>query len=73
LITEENDGFHFLVLSPIVYDQSTAGAAGVERGWIVNKINGTQLNYDQASAQFIKQYIFWKMLLTRSFEFIKTR
>ena len=23
-----------------VYDQSTAGVAGVERGWIVNKING---------------------------------
>jgi hypothetical protein len=24
-----------------VYDKSSAGVVGVERGWIVNKINGT--------------------------------
>src|SRR4030095_2313360 len=53
-----------------VYDQSTAGAAGVERGWIVNKINGTQLNYDQASANVLNS-TFFGSAANASFEFIK--
>ena len=53
-----------------VYDQSTAGAAGVERGWIVNKINGTQLRYDQASSNALNTTFFGDAT-NASFEFIK--
>ncbi len=53
-----------------VYDQSTAGAAGVKRGWIVNKINGTQLVYDQAGINMLNN-IFFGTATTASFEFIK--
>ena len=53
-----------------VYDQSTAGAAGVERGWIVNKIDGAQLNYDQASANVLNN-TFFGTATNASFEFIK--
>ena len=53
-----------------VYDQSTAGTAGVERGWIVNKINGTQLGYDEASANILNNTFFGNTA-TASFEFLK--
>ncbi|MGZ8557825.1 MAG: S41 family peptidase [Chitinophagaceae bacterium] len=53
-----------------VYDQSTAGAAGVKRGWIINKINGTQLSYDQASINLLNN-VFFGTASTASFEFIK--
>ncbi len=53
-----------------VYDKSTAGTAGVERGWIVNKIGGTQLSYDQASANILNN-TFFGTATTASFEFIK--
>jgi len=53
-----------------VYDQSTAGTAGVERGWIVNKINGTQLGYDETSANILNN-TFFGSTSTANFEFLK--
>jgi carboxyl-terminal processing protease len=53
-----------------VYDQSTAGNAGVKRGWIVNKLNGNQLGYNQQSADIINNAFFGKVAAA-SFEFIK--
>ncbi|HKZ65878.1 MAG TPA: S41 family peptidase [Chitinophagaceae bacterium] len=53
-----------------VYDQSTAGVAGVERGWIINKVNGTQLGYDDASVNILNN-TFFGSTTTANFEFIK--
>ncbi len=53
-----------------VYDQSTAGVAGVKRGWIINKINGTQLSYDQTSINILNN-VFFGTATSASFEFIK--
>jgi C-terminal processing protease CtpA/Prc len=67
-IEEPMDSIYWFVT--YVYDQSTAGAAGIERGWIVNKINGSQLNYDQASANLLNSTFFGNDA-NASFEFIK--
>ena len=53
-----------------VYDQSPAGGAGVKRGWIVNKIGGTPLGYDQASANILNN-TFFGAATSANFEFIK--
>ncbi len=53
-----------------VYDQSTAGAAGVKRGWIINKINGTQIGYDQPSVDILNN-IFFGTTTSANFEFLK--
>lgn len=53
-----------------VYDKSTAGIAGVNRGWIINKINGTQLGYDQPSINILNN-TFFSTTTSASFEFIK--
>jgi C-terminal processing protease CtpA/Prc len=53
-----------------VYDQSTAGAAGVKRGWIINKVNGTQLAYNNQSVDILNN-IFFGTGTTANFEFIK--
>ncbi|HEY0432590.1 MAG TPA: S41 family peptidase [Chitinophagaceae bacterium] len=53
-----------------VYDQSTAGLAGVKRGWIINKINGTQLGYDQASVDILNN-TFFGTTNSANFEFLK--
>lgn len=53
-----------------VYDQSTAGQAGVKRSWIINKINGTQLGYDQPSVDLLNN-TFFGTTTSASFEFIK--
>jgi len=53
-----------------VYDQSTAGIAGVKRGWIINKINGTQLRYDDESVNILNN-TFFGSATTANFEFIK--
>jgi carboxyl-terminal processing protease len=44
--------------------------AGVSRGWIVNKINGNQLGYDQASIAIINN-TFFSATAAANFEFIK--
>lgn len=53
-----------------VYDQSTAGIAGVKRGWIINKINGSQLGYDQAGINVLNT-TFFGTTTSANFEFIK--
>lgn len=53
-----------------VYDQSPAGGVGVKRGWIVNKIGGTPLRYDQASANILNN-TFFGPATSANFEFIK--
>jgi C-terminal processing protease CtpA/Prc len=53
-----------------VYSQSTAGTNGVKRGWRINKINGTQIGYDQASVDILND-IFFGTGTSASFEFLK--
>src|SRR4030095_9296245 len=53
-----------------VYDQSSAGAAGVKRGWIINKIDGTQLQYDQPSVNLLNNTFFGNTTAA-NFEFKK--
>ena len=67
-LEEPTDSIYWFVT--YVYDQSTAGAAGVERGWIVNKINGTQLGYDEPSANILNNTFFGNGA-NASFEFLK--
>lgn len=53
-----------------VYDQSTAGTNGVKRGWRINKINGTQIGYDQASINILND-VFFGTGSSATFEFLK--
>src|SRR5262249_21049808 len=53
-----------------VYSQSNAGLSGVTRGWRINKINGTQINYDQASVDLLNN-IFFGTATSATFEFMK--
>ena len=52
------------------YDQSTAGQAGVQRGWYISKINGTAIGYDQASVDVLNN-IFFGTPTSATFEFTK--
>jgi carboxyl-terminal processing protease len=52
------------------YDQSSAGQAGVQRGWYVNKVNGTSLAYDQASVDVLNN-VFFGSPTSATFEFKK--
>jgi len=40
-----------------VYNNSPAGKAGVQRGWYINKINGTTLGYNQASLNILNDVL----------------
>jgi len=53
-----------------VYSQSTAGTNGVKRGWRINKINGTQISYDQPSIDILND-IFFGTSSSATFEFLK--
>lgn len=53
-----------------VYNASTAGQAGVQRGWYINKINGTQLGYDQSSVDILNN-TFFGSANSAAFEFKK--
>ena len=53
-----------------VYNQSTAGVAGMKRGWIINKINGSQIGYDQPSVDILNN-VFFGTATSANFEFIK--
>ena len=53
-----------------VYNQSSAAAAGVRRGWYINKINNTTLGNDNASIDLLNE-IFFGTTTSASFEFIK--
>jgi carboxyl-terminal processing protease len=52
------------------YNQSSAGQAGVQRGWHINKINGTTISYDQTSVDLLNN-IFFGSASSASFEFEK--
>ena len=52
------------------YDQSSAGQAGVQRGWYITKINETSINYDQTSVNVLND-IFFGSATTATFEFKK--
>lgn len=52
------------------YNQSTAGLAGVKRGWYINKINGSSIGYDQSSVDLLNN-VFFGTVNTASFEFKK--
>ena len=53
-----------------VFDKSAAGAAGVTRGWFINKINNTSINYSQASIDLLNE-VFFGSTTSASFEFVK--
>lgn len=52
-----------------VYDQSSAGVAGVKRGWIIYKINGTILDDSDASINLLNE-VFFGTTTSANFEFI---
>jgi carboxyl-terminal processing protease len=52
------------------YDQSSAGQAGVQRGWYINKINGTSISYDQSSVDVLNN-VFFGSPTSATFEFKK--
>ncbi len=56
-----------------VYPGSDAGLVGVKRGWKINKLNGTTLNYDQPSVDLLNRVLVNEVNSGKSadFEFIK--
>lgn len=52
------------------YDQSSAGQAGVQRGWYINKVNGTSIAYDQSSVDVLNN-VFFGSPTSATFEFKK--
>ncbi len=65
---EPIDSVHWFVT--YVYNQSEAGLAGVQRGWFINKLNGTAIGYDQQSLSLLNN-VFFSSNSTASFEFVK--
>ncbi|MDB5249140.1 MAG: hypothetical protein JWQ40_3534 [Segetibacter sp.] len=53
-----------------VYDKSAAGAAGVTRGWYINKINNTSITYSQSSINLLND-VFFGSTNSAAFEFVK--
>ncbi|HEX8676211.1 MAG TPA: S41 family peptidase [Segetibacter sp.] len=53
-----------------VFDKSTAGLAGVNRGWYINKINNTEISYSQTSIDLLDE-IFFGSTTSASFQFVK--
>ena len=62
------DSVHWFV--SYVYNGSTAGTAGVQRGWYINKINGTTIGYDQSSVNILND-VFFGSSTSATFEFTK--
>ncbi|HEX6847270.1 MAG TPA: S41 family peptidase [Chitinophagaceae bacterium] len=52
------------------YAQSSAGIAGVQRGWYISKVNGTSIGYDQNSANILNN-VFFGVTTSANFEFKK--
>ena len=52
------------------YSQSTAGQAGVQRGWYISKINGSPIGYDQPSVDILNN-VFFGTPTSATFEFTK--
>src|SRR3954462_7248570 len=53
-----------------VFDKSTAGMAGVRRGWYINSINNTPITYSQSSINLLND-VFFGSTTSASFEFVK--
>jgi carboxyl-terminal processing protease len=53
-----------------VYKASTAGQSGVQRGWYIKKINGTNIGYDNASINVLND-VFFGTTTSAQFEFVK--
>ncbi|HLL43969.1 MAG TPA: S41 family peptidase, partial [Segetibacter sp.] len=53
-----------------VFDKSTAGLAGVNRGWYINKVNNTEIIYSQTSIDLLDE-IFFGNTTSASFQFVK--
>lgn len=53
-----------------VFDKSTAGAAGVSRGWYIDKINNTPIGYTQPSIDLLNE-VFFGTTASATFEFVK--
>src|SRR6185503_2909523 len=52
------------------YDQSSAGQAGVQRGWYITKVNGASVAYDQSSVDVLNN-VFFGTPTSATFEFKK--
>lgn len=52
------------------YSQSTAGQAGVQRGWYISQINGSPIGYDQASVDLLNN-TFFGTVTNATFQFTK--
>jgi C-terminal processing protease CtpA/Prc len=52
------------------YDQSSAGQAGVQRGWYITKVNGTAIQYDQSGVDVLNN-VFFGSPTSAAFEFKK--
>ncbi|TKK71502.1 hypothetical protein FC093_00305 [Ilyomonas limi] len=53
-----------------VYTNSSAGIAGVQRGWYINKINGTTIGYDDPSVDILND-VFFGSSTSATFGFIR--
>ncbi len=53
------------------YAQSSAGLAGVQRGWYISKINGNSIGYDQNSVNLLND-VFFGTVTSANFEFKKS-
>jgi C-terminal processing protease CtpA/Prc len=62
------DSVHWFV--SYVYNTSSAGIAGVQRGWYINKINGTAIGYDDPSVDILND-VFFGNGTSATFEFTK--
>ncbi len=61
------DSVHWFVT--YVYNGSAAGTAGVQRGWYINKINGTAIGYDDAGVNILND-VFFGTGTSAAFEFV---
>ncbi len=62
------DSVHWYV--EYVYQTSPSGAAAVERGWYINRINGTEIGYDNASVDILNN-VFFGSTNSAEFQFVK--
>lgn len=62
------DSVHWFV--SYVFDKSAAGAAGVSRGWYINKINNAALDYSHSGIDLLNE-VFFGSTASASFGFVK--
>jgi carboxyl-terminal processing protease len=52
------------------FDKSSAGSAGVSRGWYISKINNTNIGYSQSGIDLLNE-VFFGTAGSAAFEFVK--